>query len=437
MADIIEFPALKTRRADGPMSSGMLDDNFDRTTAAIRDIYTRLGAGVRIMDIRYNEDGTGLIFVMSDGDTFGPLPIPGGFAIRGPWVTDRTYKIRDLVVVDGTTYVSTTDHVSGVFSADLATDRWEVFAAGASTRVLPPVWAVGRENLEGELIIWQDDLYLVMTDFTSEDLASDIADARIVSVRAAANDLRVPGWIEGYEYLSGSLISQPEGKLYIADEDHLSGATFAADLAAGKWTLVAGGGGSGGEGGGAANITAWTEDTDYVVGDLRSQPRGYDTTRDHYVCVEAHTGTTPDAFYGADKFKWLKLAIADRNIKTLTCTVRGTGVGSVLQEGDWDGVGIAVPMTDMQGFAISFREAPGPEVSASGTIHARRTFGMDLEDTQVGMWSINAGEDSATGNFFFNTAQGLGPGDIIYIEVVAASGIKALTVAFAAIEPRS
>lgn len=61
---------------------------------------------------------------------------------RGLWVTARNYAVNDMVDVGGASYVCAVDHLSGVFAADYASGKWQVFssiATAATTSFTPSI----------------------------------------------------------------------------------------------------------------------------------------------------------------------------------------------------------------------------------------------------------------------------------------------------------
>lgn len=56
---------------------------------------------------------------------------------RGDWATDTVYDVRDLVAVGGISYVAITEHLSGVFAADLAAGKWQGLTASQDAADIP------------------------------------------------------------------------------------------------------------------------------------------------------------------------------------------------------------------------------------------------------------------------------------------------------------
>jgi hypothetical protein len=64
----------------------------------------------------------------------------GGIDYKGEWQTSSFYKVDDVVKDGISTYICLEDHTGGVFATDVAANKWEYFARGASD-VLPVISA--------------------------------------------------------------------------------------------------------------------------------------------------------------------------------------------------------------------------------------------------------------------------------------------------------
>jgi hypothetical protein len=97
-----------TYRTDGPWGPGKganlspreADENFWNAAQGIQAILDNPDAAVQITAITYTAGG--LNFLMSDGSTIGPVPVPVvTFYFRGEWTPNTSYAVLDTFTVSG------------------------------------------------------------------------------------------------------------------------------------------------------------------------------------------------------------------------------------------------------------------------------------------------------------------------------------------------
>jgi len=91
--------------------------------------------------------------VMSEGQDY-----------KGNWDTSTAYKIDDIVVRGGSTYICLIAHTSGTFATDLAASNWESFTRGLRNR---GSWAANTAYLKDDVVYNGIDYAIATSDFTS------------------------------------------------------------------------------------------------------------------------------------------------------------------------------------------------------------------------------------------------------------------------------
>ena len=88
----------------------------------------------------------------------------GGQDYKGAWVTATAYKVDDIVVRGGSTYICLIANTSGTFATDLAAAKWESFVRGIRDR---GSWAANTAYLKDDAVYNGVDYSIAQSDFTS------------------------------------------------------------------------------------------------------------------------------------------------------------------------------------------------------------------------------------------------------------------------------
>lgn len=67
------------------------------------------------------------------------------------WVTAKDYEIGDVVIETGKIYIALTDHTSGTFATDLATNNWELVKAGVDVADISGVLSMASGGTDKNL----------------------------------------------------------------------------------------------------------------------------------------------------------------------------------------------------------------------------------------------------------------------------------------------
>jgi cytoskeletal protein CcmA (bactofilin family) len=101
--------------------------------------------------------------LMADGQDF-----------RGTWATSTAYKVDDIVVRGGVSYICLEEHTSGTFSVNLAANKWQAFVSGTNWR---GDWAETTAYLLNDIVFINGNAYIATTDHTSTStFATDLAE---------------------------------------------------------------------------------------------------------------------------------------------------------------------------------------------------------------------------------------------------------------------
>lgn len=100
-----------------------------------------------------------------------------GQDFRGTWATSTAYKIDDIVVRGGISYICLEAHTSGTFSTNLAAAKWQAFVSGTNWR---GSWAATTVYLVNDIAFINGNAYISTSDHTSTS--------------TFANDLAAPYW---------------------------------------------------------------------------------------------------------------------------------------------------------------------------------------------------------------------------------------------------
>ena len=88
----------------------------------------------------------------------------GGQDYKGAWATATAYKVDDIVVRGGSTYICLVANTSGTFATDLAASKWESFVRGIRDR---GSWAANTAYLKDDAVYNGVDYSIAQSDFTS------------------------------------------------------------------------------------------------------------------------------------------------------------------------------------------------------------------------------------------------------------------------------
>jgi len=96
-----------------------------------------------------------------------------GQDFRGTWATSTAYKLDDIVVRGGISYICLEAHTSGTFSTNLAAAKWQAFVSGTNWR---GNWAGTTAYLVNDLAFVNGNAYISTSDHTSTStFATDLA----------------------------------------------------------------------------------------------------------------------------------------------------------------------------------------------------------------------------------------------------------------------
>tara|TARA_B100001250_G_scaffold112004_1_gene94651 strand:+ start:354 stop:890 length:537 start_codon:yes stop_codon:yes gene_type:complete len=75
------------------------------------------------------------------------------WTVRGLWATATSYSVNDMVDVSGASYICATAHTSGVFAADYAAGKWQIFvsANNASAQAFSPTATISALNTQAAI----------------------------------------------------------------------------------------------------------------------------------------------------------------------------------------------------------------------------------------------------------------------------------------------
>lgn len=147
-----------------------------------------------------------------------PGPVP--WAPAAPWAAGSAYTARapaSLVTQEGGTYLCVADHVADGWAADFAAGKWVLVAARGN---------VGPQGLRGEPGLQGP-----------QGIQGPQGNTGATGPAAWSS---VSAWTTGTSYVVGppaSVVTEG-GSTYVCRVGHTSG-TFATDLAAGRWALIA------------------------------------------------------------------------------------------------------------------------------------------------------------------------------------------------------
>ena len=173
-----------------------------------------------------------------------------GVDATGVWNSATAYKPNQLVAYGARIYISLTNNTNKTPSTN-ASD-WASFIDGIR---VAGVWNAQTQYHANDLVVYGSTVYIAKTD----SLGNAPSDISFFDVLTSGTTIKGT-WATGVEYLAGDVVNWG-GSTYITSQFHSSGATFAADRTAGKWTKY---------NSGIRYRGAWTADTFYIDGDVVS-----------------------------------------------------------------------------------------------------------------------------------------------------------------------
>lgn len=160
------------------------------------------------------------------------------FAAKGAWLTATAYVLGDVVTQGGSTYICSVAHTSGVFATDLAALRWTLLISNvvAVTFAAKGAWLTATAYGLGDIVVQANSVYLCATAHTSGTFATDLAAAKWVLIATNPVFVARSTWLTATAYNFGDVVVNASA-YYLCAVSHTSG-TFATDLADAKWVLV-------------------------------------------------------------------------------------------------------------------------------------------------------------------------------------------------------
>lgn len=226
------------------------------------------------------------------------------------WITNKQYKVGDIVVQNNQLYKCKTNHTSSTFDSDInnwdllssSTESWSsstFYPVGStviynnilyqcntehtSTSIFDgtkwnkigetfvttlPNWATGKSYTSNQLVYYGHSVYRCTTPHTSSAFETDIAKWEQVYA-----DIKT--WQASIYYPVGTIVIN-DNKLYFCKTAHTSGNSFDST----NWNMLSGGGS------GVTVLNNWAANTEYVVNEIIYKDNAI------YRCKTAHTSTS-------------------------------------------------------------------------------------------------------------------------------------------------
>ena len=214
-----------------------------------------LSDGSRFIDSGYDSNRT---FVVGDEINYGgnryrakassfsnSLPtdaakwqkIGENFLNKGHYVHTQGYLVNEVVEYGGKLYRALID-TNGNYPDTLA-PNWELVVGGTS---FENDWQTGIYYEKGDLVRYGGQIYIFDSSHTSTTVANDISQGKMSLY--SGGFVYKGGWGgAGTAYVPNDIV-YTNSSSYIALTTHTASSNFAGDLAAGNWTLFAGGSGT-------------------------------------------------------------------------------------------------------------------------------------------------------------------------------------------------
>lgn len=201
---------------------------------------------------------------------------------RGSWITATAYAVNDIVLNGTKTYVCLVAHTSGTFATDLAAAKWMVIVDNTSTVSFAAKgsWVTTTAYVLGDVVTQGTGTYICVVAHTSGTFATDLAASKwvlLISNTVTVTFTAKGAWMTATSYVVGDIVTNGNST-YLCATAHTSG-TFATDLAAAKWVVIATSPVFDAKGG-------WTTATAYAFGDVVTNASAY------YICAVSHTSGT-------------------------------------------------------------------------------------------------------------------------------------------------
>lgn len=189
----------------------------------------------------------GLIEILSDGITRVTI---------GEWKTGVSYLKDDLFISDKVIYRVLVAHTSGTLTVDLANNMIESLSSKKS-RITIEDWASGIPYAVSEVVLYNKELYRVVTQHISSVFATDLASGKLEIFSDAMKSATIKPWVTGTEYAQYGVFTY-QGFIYRAISKHTAG-TFTTDYTNGLIELL---------GLKTATIQDWAAGSVYSVNEL-------------------------------------------------------------------------------------------------------------------------------------------------------------------------
>ena len=188
--------------------------------------------------------------------------IAGGFQFEGVWNIGTTYQINDIATFNGSTYIAITNHSATEPTTSGQTD-WNLMAGGFK---FEGAWDTALTYQINDIVIFNGSTYISLTNHTgTQPTATGQTDWNVFS--GGLNFLGA--WLVSTTYHKNDVVTL-DGSAYIAIDDQ---ATFYTPVPAGNagWVLFASGGDIADQTGNAGKVlstdgadTSWIDQVVYV-----------------------------------------------------------------------------------------------------------------------------------------------------------------------------
>jgi len=270
-----------------PMSEGLSWENvFDITTLYYKHDVVKYGANVYIA----KQDTVGNL--PTDTSNFDSLT--DGIRYTSNWDSTKVdYRINDVVIYGGNSYIATADTPTINSSPSINTSQWDRLSSGVQWE---GVYNVTKQYQKDDIVSYGGNTFIAKQD-TIGNIPTDT-----VNWDELNNGISSRGdWVTAIPYYLDDIVSYG-GQTYICLQSHISG-DAGNDLAAGKWQLFSAG---------LEWKGTWVTSTLYYVNNIVNS--GGST----YICSVEHTSTD----FVADSVNWESFANAGTDV-ALTISSHG------------------------------------------------------------------------------------------------------------------
>jgi hypothetical protein len=156
------------------------------------------------------------------------VPLLYGFSNRGVWSAGANYLIGEIVTYGGSTYQAIVDNTGD--DPSLVTASWAKIVYGFKNL---GEWSTSTSYITDDVVYHGGNTYIALTPHASTVFATDLAAG---SWQKFNGGIRWrDAWSVGASYLKDDVVKDAVGSAYIATADHIAGAEFSIDVAAGLW----------------------------------------------------------------------------------------------------------------------------------------------------------------------------------------------------------